>query len=148
MLPAVPRETFTHTSFASAPIDEVWAALDRVETWEAIGGVDRVLDPVIEDGQLKGFSFETITLGTTYLGQARPDRREEGRLMSWSIDNSEIEGKMAVALAATDERTRVTVTVDIESRGLVSSVLFPVIAGALGRGLPRAVDEFARSWAG
>ena len=144
----MPRETFTYTSIASAPISEVWAALDKPETWEAIGGVDRVLDPVIEDGQLKGFSFETITRGKTYLGQARPDRRDEGRLMSWSIANSEIEGKMAVALATTEERTRVTVTLDVESRGLVSTMLFPVIAGALGRGLPKAVDDFAKSLAG
>jgi hypothetical protein len=32
---------------------------------------------------------------------------------------------------------------EVESAGFLSSMFFPVIAGAIGSGLPRAVDEFA-----
>jgi hypothetical protein len=40
------------------------------------------------------------------------------------------------------ETTTVTVTLHVESAGLLSAMFFPVIAGAIGKGLPGAVDGF------
>lgn len=141
---AVPSQTFTHTSMAAVPIDQVWVSLDRPETWEAIGGVDRVFDPIIDaEGRLRGFSFDTVAAGRRYVGVATPNRRDEGRLMSWHIQNSEVRGTTTVELAAGEGGTIVSVTLDVESRGVLSGMFFPVIANAIGSGLPRAVDEFA-----
>jgi len=141
----VPSQTFNHTAVADVPTHEVWASLDRPETWEAIGGVDRVFDPVIDEGgRLQGFSFDTVAAGRRYVGVATPHRREENRLMSWHIQNSEVRGVTTVELRPAGSETTVSVTLEVESRGLLSGMFFPVIAAAIGNGLPSAVDDFAR----
>lgn len=140
----VPSDSFTHTAEATASIGEVWATLDEPSTWEAIGGVDRVFDPRIDaEGRLQGFSFDTIAAGRKYVGVATPDQRLEGRVMSWRIVNSEVRGVTKVELTPSNPSTAITVTIEVESAGLLSSMFFPIIARAIGNGLPRAVDEFA-----
>ncbi|HEX6286378.1 MAG TPA: SRPBCC family protein [Acidimicrobiia bacterium] len=140
----MPSQTFTHTALTDAPAPVVWASLDEPETWEAIGGVDRVFNPTIDgDGRLRGFSFDTVAAGKRYVGVATPHRREEGRLMAWHIQNSEVRGITTVELDTHESQTAVSVTLEVESRGLLSGMFFPVIASAIGNGLPKAVDEFA-----
>ena len=140
----MPSDTFTHTAEAAASVEEVWATLDEPATWESIGGVDRVFDPKVdEEGRLLGFSFDTIAAGRKYVGVATPDQRVEGEIMSWRIKNSEVRGVTKVELVAHNPGTAITVTLEVESAGLLSSVFFPIIAGAIGTGLPRAVDDFA-----
>ena len=125
----------------------VWAALDKPETWEAIGGVDRVHDAVIDaEGRLEGFSFEASAAGQTYPGLATPRAREEGRVMAWEIDTSEVEGVTRVELADESGGTRLTVTVEVESRSILSGVFFPIIASAIGKGLPASVEAFAAAF--
>jgi len=144
----VPSETFTHSATAAAPIERVWASLDEPGTWEAIGGVHRVFDPVIDDqGRLRGFSFDTVAAGRRYVGTARPDRRDEGRLMAWRIQNSEVRGVTMVELEEVEGGTSISVTLEVESVGLLSSMFFPVVAGAIGSGLPQAVNGFAAGYA-
>lgn len=140
----MPSQTFTHRSTSSAPVDEVWAALDRPETWEAIGGVDRVFDPKVDsDGRLQGFSFETLAGGKLYLGVATPDRRVEGEIIAWKVTTSEMRGITSVEVANDGDGTLITVVLEVQSAGFLSSMFFPVIAKAIGSGLPRSVDEFA-----
>lgn len=142
----VPSQTFSHEARTSAPIEEVWSALDRPGTWEAIGGVDRVFDPTVDDqGRLQGFSFETVAAGKRYIGTATPHERAEGQRMAWRIDNSEVRGVTTVALRPVEGGTSITVELQVQSAGFLSSMFFPVIAGAIGNGLPRAVDGFAAS---
>jgi carbon monoxide dehydrogenase subunit G len=140
-------QTFSHTASTATPVDRVWAALDRPETWAAIGGVDRVHDPVVDDeGRLMGFSFETRIGGIAYRGKASPRERMEGSVMAWDIDSPDIRGVTAVRLEGDgDAGTRLTVTLTVESKGMLASMFFPSIAGAVGRGLPGAVEEFAAS---
>lgn len=125
-------------------MDEVWEALDRPQTWEAFGGVDRVYDPVVDaDGRLHGFSFETRAGGRAYQGTATPHERIEGRKMAWHVQNSEVHGVTSVELQPGGSGTRIAVRLEVQSAGLLSSMFFPIIAGAIGNGLPKAVDEFA-----
>lgn len=141
--PAVPSQTFSQSSWTPAPIHQVWATLDRPETWQAIAGIDRVLDPDIDDeGRLQGFSFETVAGGKRHRGTASPHLRIEGTTMAWNVESSEVRGITTVDLETEGSGTRVHVTVQVESVGLLSSMFFPVIASALGNGLPAAVDEF------
>ena len=127
---------------------EVWSALDRPQTWEAIGGVDRVFDPEIDaEGRLQGFSFETVAGGKRYVGVATPHRRVAGEMMAWQIANSEVRGVTSVALSGDEHQTVITVTLEVRSAGFLSSMFFPVIAKAIGSGLPRSVDEFAAALA-
>jgi carbon monoxide dehydrogenase subunit G len=145
----VPSQTFTHSSSTSAPLEEVWAALDRPETWEAIGGVDRVFDAAIdEEGRLRGFSFETVAGGKSYTGVASPHRRVEGETIAWNVNSSEIRGITEVDLERDGETTTVIVTLQVESAGFLSSMFFPVVAKAIGKGMPEAVDGFVASLTG
>lgn len=141
----MPQETFTHTAVAPAPASEVFATLDDPSTWEEIGGVDRVIDPVIDSvGRLQGFSFEVRAAGKKYVGFATPNERREGELMSWRVDTTEIRGITRVSLTPVDGGTEVIVTLEVESKGLLSAMFFPVIASTVGSGLPRSVDDFAQ----
>ena len=141
----MPKDSFTNTATAHAPVQEVWETLDDPSTWEQIGGVDRVIDPVIDSsGRLQGFSFEVRAAGKKYIGFAKPDQRREGEVMSWRVDTTEIRGATRVALKPVDGGTEITVDLEVESKGLLSSMFFPVIASAIGSGLPRSVDEFAQ----
>jgi len=140
----VPKETFSHSSTTTADRSQVWSALDSPSTWEGIGGVDKVIAPVIDkDRRLRGFSFETSVAGRIYLGKATPKAREESRLMAWDIQNSEVRGVTTVRLTDEGPGTRVQVTLEVESVGMFSSMFFPVIAKAIGSGLPQTVDAFA-----
>ncbi len=144
----MPSETFTHIARAAAPSDDVWAALNQPETWENIAGIDRVLDPSIDDeGRLVGFSFDSAVAGKSYRGSAKPDGRAEGSLMAWAIENSEISGRIEVTLEPDDDVTSLHVTLDVSSKGMLSSMFFPVVASTIGAGLPRSVDEFAAGFA-
>jgi carbon monoxide dehydrogenase subunit G len=143
----VPSQTFGHEATTGAPVDAVWAALDQPGTWESIGGVDRVFDPRRDgEGRLVGFSFDTVAGGRKYVGTASRQERVEGTRMGWNIQNSEMRGVTRVTLNPTETGTIVTVTLEVESVGLLSSVLFPIIAGAIGRGLPTAVEEWAAAF--
>lgn len=125
-------------------MDVVWSALDRAETWEGIGGVDRVFDPEIDThGRLRGFSFETVAAGRRYAGTATPYERVEAARMSWKVSNSEVHGTIVVALTPLGDGTSITVTLRVESAGLLASMFFPVIAAAIGNGLPESVESFA-----
>lgn len=140
----MPQETFTHKAIASAPVPDVFATLDEPSTWEQVGGVDRVLDPVIDpDGRLQGFSFEVRAAGKKYVGFATPHERTDNELMSWNVDTTEVRGTTQVALEPVEGGTEITVTLEVESKGLLSAMFFPVIASTIGSALPRSVDEFA-----
>ncbi len=139
---AVPSQTFTHSASTNAPLQAVWAQLDKPQTWEGISGIDRVFDPVIEEGKLSGFSFDTLIAGQRYAGSATPNARTENQVMAWNVTNSEIRGTTKVELDETTSGTLVTVTLDVSSSGFLSGMMFPMIASAISSGLPQAVDDF------
>ena len=140
----MPSQVFSHEATTVAPIETVWAALDQPDTWESIGGVDRVFDPRRDgEGRLVGFSFDTVAGARKYVGTASPHERVEGKRIAWHVQNSEVRGVTSVSLNPTETSTIVTVTLRVESVGMLSSLLFPIIVGAIGRGLPTAVEEFA-----
>ena len=145
----MPDQTFHHSVTTSTDVDTVWNALDQPATWEAIPGVDRVTDPVIDEaGRLQGFAFESFVGGKRYVGRASPADREEGRLMAWDIVTSEIRGRVTVDLEPVDEGTRVGVGLGVEGVGLMGSLFFPVIASAIGSGYPDTVEQFVDSLRG
>lgn len=139
----MPSDSFFHSATAHAPISQIWATFDLPTTWENIGVVDRVFDPRFNDGKLSGFSFETVAAGKKYVGEAIAAGRLEGSVVGWKIRNQEVRGTIEVKLTEAGETTEIRVDLDLESIGLLSTMFFPVVAGAIRSGLPRAVDEFA-----
>lgn len=145
----MPSQTFSATATAAAARETVWSSLDRPETWEAISGIDRVFDSSVDgQGRLQGFTFDTEVAGKKYRGTATPSRRVEGSAMGWNVRNSEIKGTIDVALSETATGTDVTVTLDVESASFISGMIFPMIASAIGSGLPEAVEAFAARFSG
>jgi hypothetical protein len=139
----VPEQSFQHAATTSTSIAEVWSALDEPYTWEAVPGVDRVVDPIVDpSGRLRSFSFETVVGGKTYLGQAAPAGREDEKLMAWDIKTTEIRGRVTVGLSPVDDGTRVFVDLRVEGTGVLGSLFFPIIAGAIGNGFVEAVERF------
>ena len=65
--------------------------------------------------------------------------------MTWNIETSEINGLLSVEIASSKTGSDLTVTLSVESRGMLSSMFFPVIADNIGSGFPKAVKEFAAS---
>lgn len=144
----MPKDRFTHKATIPASPSDVFEALDEPSTWEQVGGVDRVTDAVVDgEGRLQGFSFEVRAAGRSYVGAATPLQRVEDELMSWRVETDEVKGATSVALRAAGEGTEMTVTLEVESKGLLSTMFFPVIAATIGSGLPRSVDDFAERFA-
>lgn len=142
----MPDATFQHSAITTTRAAQVWRTLDRPETWEAIPGVDRVLDPIIDDeNRLRGFAFETGVGGRVYRGQARPAAREEERLMAWEISSSEIRGQVIVAVEPQSDGTRVDFRLEVEGAGFLGSLFFPAIASAIGGEFEQTVEDFVGS---
>lgn len=121
----------------------VWAALQRPESWGAIGGVRKVDGATFDGGGgLTGYRFLVDVGGSTHNGIARRTAVLEGRHMTMEIDTDLIAGQIAVALEPDGDHTGVTVEMTMLSKGLMSVVLFPVIAGAVASGFGQTVEDF------
>jgi hypothetical protein len=102
-----------------------------------------VVDPELDgEGRLQGFGFETKVGGTVYRGKATSAGRDEGRMIAWSIDSSELEGKITVQIEPNGNGTEVGVDLQAEGAGLLGSLIFPVIAAAIGNGFATTVEDF------
>ena len=140
----MPQASFRHTAHVEAPTSEVWAALDRPETWNSIPGVERVHQPVIdESGKLRGFSFDTVVGSTTYEGRATPRYRDEGRAVSWDIANSQVRGRIDVEVESANAGTHLTVSLAITSASLLAGMFFGAISRAVTDGFPQMVEDLA-----
>lgn len=139
----MPTETFTATSHTPASVNRAWTALQRAETWAAIGGVDEITSAVHDaDGNLVSFELAAIVAGKRYPGTARTVHSDPPTSMTIEIDTSELAGTLSVVLTP-ETSAVVDVAFTIRSKGFVSSVFFPAIATAVGSGLPRDVAAFA-----
>ena len=141
----MPTASFAHTATTDRSMDDVWTALQNEQTWSRIGPVEQVWDPVVTGGSLRSFSWRTTVGPTSYEGSAvvrdaSPDR------MHLDLDAGEIAGSLTADLAsAPGGGTAVTVTLVVTSRGMLSTLFFPVVTEAVSSGLPRQVEDFAAS---
>jgi len=145
----MPSATFTHTAHTPTQADEVWDRLQVVDTWSKIGPIDQVWDPVHHSGRLHSYRWSTTVGPTSYRGTARVVEADKPRLMRLQLDAGEMTGDLTTELHHNgDGTTRITVTLAVISRGMLSTLFFPVVAEAIGRGLPRQVDDFAAAFGG
>ena len=95
----MPSATFTETVTIDADPANVWDQLQEPDVWASLGPVQKVWDPIIEDGVLTGFTWSTDIGGKVYEGTGkvishqRPDRYE---LM---LDTSEMSGTITANLS-------------------------------------------------
>lgn len=140
----MPSATFHHTITVDASADDVWDRLQSPEVWGSIGPVQNLWDPVIEDGVLAGFQWSTDIGGVVYKGTGTAtiqDRPDQYQLV---LDTSEMAGTITVDLSKGNPgETIVDVTLELRSKGLLSSMFFPVVSRAIGGGLPDQVEDMA-----
>lgn len=143
----MPSQTFTHREVAPISPAQAWAALQKVETWGEIGGVISVTDAVVDEAGLSGYQFTAEAAGTRYHGRAqRLAAIPEGQ-MTMGIETEQLTGRISVTLAEAGGGTAVGLTMEMSSRGMMTAMLFPVIAGSVGRGFPAVASRFVASLA-
>jgi hypothetical protein len=140
----VAGQTFTHSAGFNASIDDAWQALQSAATWGSIGGVDGVSDAHHgPDGRLLSYSFAAVVAGKRYPGRARVITSQPPDHMIVDIDTSELAGTISVWLQPRPASGFITVELAVRSKGLLSGMMFPLIAGAIGSGLGGNVEAFA-----
>ncbi len=141
----MPRATFTHEVTVHRSMQHVWKRLQDADTYANIGPVEKVWDPVHDDdGVLQQYTWSTTVGRKPYEGSARTVEAHNPSYLKMDLDAGEVAGSLATALeAVTDEVTNLAVTLEIISKGTLSTLFFPVISDAVGRGLPEQVETFA-----
>ncbi|MEA2002730.1 MAG: SRPBCC family protein [Actinomycetota bacterium] len=143
----MPRATFTHQAVADASIGSVWESLQHAETWSNIGPIEDVTEPrVSETGLLKSFRWSTTVAMKRYNGTAEIVTADVEERMKLDLDAREVAGSLDTHLEPNGNGTTVvTVTLEVISRGTLSTLFFPVMSEAIAKGLPTQVDQFAES---
>ncbi len=140
----MPTATFHHGVTVDATREEVWDSLQEPDAWRAVGPVQELWDPVTEGGVLTGFRWSTDLGGVVYNGTGAAVNQQRPDHYSLLLDTSEMAGTITVDLSdANPGGTMVDVTVELQSKGLLSSLFFPVVARAIGDGLEQQIEGMA-----
>ncbi len=139
----MPSERFEHRVSISADRETAWSHLQEAATWEALAGIDQVHD-VVHDagGQLVSYEFVALAGGKRYPGVATVVERERPTRMVLTIDSTEITGSITTDLHE-DSPLELVVALELRSKGLLSTMFFPVVTASVGNGFPTQVNEFA-----
>jgi len=135
-------DTFSHTAPVKVARDRVWAALQEAATWSNIGPIDEVWDAEhADDGTLTSYRWSARAAGRIWKGTATTAETAPGERMRLDLVSPEIVGSIEVAL----HDHRVTVSMEATPRGMLATMFWGTVKGALERGLPDQVEAFARS---
>lgn len=141
----MPRASFSHSVELARPPEEVWTTLQDAATWSGIGPVDNVWEPIHgDDGTLASFRWSAHVGPTSYKGSAVVADATAPNHMKLDLDSSELKGSL-IADIDDGDTTRLAVTLEVTSKGTMGALFFPLIAEAVGRGLPEQVEQFAAS---
>ena len=140
----MPSAVFHNTITVNVPPDTVWDRLQEPDIWRSVGPVQNLWDPTVEDGVLTGFQWSTNIGGVVYNGTGAAVNPERPHHYELILDTSEMAGTISVELAAGNPGgTEVEVALELRSKGLLSSMFFPLVSRAIGNGLPDQIEELA-----
>jgi carbon monoxide dehydrogenase subunit G len=140
----MPSATFTHTVSVDAPPSRAWAVLQDPTTWEKIGPVSGVSNPVYrQDGSLESFDWVADVGGKKYKGEAIAGDYVINERFTMTLDTSEIAGDVVATITPSNPSTDVTVEMTFRTKGMLSAMFFPAIKGALSNGFPQQVEDLA-----
>lgn len=144
----MPRASFSHRAVTPVPVDSVWKQLQLAETWSNIGPVENVSHSQLDgDGRLLSFRWATTVATRHYNGTARVTTADAGSRMRLALDATEVYGSVEAQIeAAGDAGTLITITLEVISRGTLSTLFFPVVRESVARGLPEQVESFAAAF--
>ncbi len=142
----MPSASFSHSVELTRSPTDVWATLQDAATWSGIGPVDKVWEAThADDGTLEGFQWSAHVGPTNYKGSAVTAAATAPSHMTLKLDSGELKGSLTAEIHD-DESSRLTVTLEVASKGAMGSLFFPLISEAIGRGLPEQVERFAASF--
>ncbi len=140
----VPSAAFEHTAIAGTTIETAWQQLQDPGTWQGLAGVEEVFDVHhAPDGLLTAYRFRALAASQVYEGTARAVEAVNPSKIVLDIVTSEVNGRITTHLTEVDGGVAVHVSVSLRSKGFMSTLFFPVVAQAVGSGLPKQVDAFA-----
>jgi hypothetical protein len=142
----VPSDIFRHSAVTVVPTRSVWTQLQDPDTWKAMGGIDEIHDPRIEDDLLKGFSFTSKIAGTPYRGRATTTESLHQERMVVDIDTSELRAVLTVELAPIDASTKLDVTMKLSSKSFLASMMWGLVSATVGSGLPERTAEMVAAF--
>lgn len=125
-------------------VDEIWPLLQRLETWEDIGGMHDLRDARVDrNGDLEGFAFSIETpIGDIRDDAAvttnRPDRPGDGASLTAVADSKGI--RVTVSLSLTPNGDASTVA-DFSIEGRSTSFLTRPLVGTLRDTLESGIDR-------
>jgi hypothetical protein len=127
-------------------VDRVWERLQHAATWAGIGPIDSVWDATVDRGRLASFRWAAIAAGRSWEGGARTIRAVPGELMELALSSPEIQGSITCALAATGQTScTATITLEAEASGLLASLFWGTVDGAIRSNFAGHVEAFAKS---
>ena len=128
----MPSASFSHAVHLSRTASEVWARLQDATTWSQIGPVDSVWEQThAADGTLESFRWSAHVGPTKYKGSAEVALAEAPHHMKLLLDSSELRGSLIADIDDGDP-TRLAVRLEVESKGAIAAMFFPLIAETIG----------------
>lgn len=113
-------------------------------TWELLGPIDEVSDPVHDDVRLVSFRWRTRAAGRDIEGTAAATDASFPEHFRLTLDAGEIGGVLEATLAGEDT-TQLEVTLRISPKGPLATLFFPAVREVVGSGFVDHVEEFAAS---
>jgi carbon monoxide dehydrogenase subunit G len=139
----MPSSSFEHSIAVDAPIGRVWDALMLPDTWAAIGPVQEVWDPVFDGPTLVGYRWSTTVGSKAFNGTARAVAHDRPTSYATDLDAGEMAGRISIELVERSPETEMLVRLDFQTKGLLSSMFFPLIRDAIAKGFPQQIEDFA-----
>lgn len=144
----MPRGSYAHRVGVPASATDVWERFQDPRTWEGIGPIDDVRDVHVDGDRLVSFSWSTHVGPSRYRGRSSIVENVPGKRIVMRLDSTEMGGALAVDLDDGGDETTIEVTLDVVTKGTMSSLFFPIISETITRGLAAQVEQFAASWDG
>jgi carbon monoxide dehydrogenase subunit G len=141
----MPSATYRSSVTVDADRPAVWDRLQDPDIWRSIGPVQDLWNPELDDGELTGFQWSTDIGGVTYEGTGTATDRDRPSRYELVLDTSEMAGTISVDLAEANpgDGTAIDVTLELRSKGLLSSMFFPIVSKAVGEGLADQIQDLA-----
>ena len=140
----MPSATFTETVAIDAAPGEVWDRLQEPDIWASVGPVQKVWDPTIDDRVLRNFKWSTNIGGKVYEGVGTALEHERPHRYVLDLDAGEMARKISTDLTdGNPGGTVIDVSIELRSKGMLSSLFFPAIKNAVGSGFPEQVADMA-----
>ncbi len=138
----MPSATFTETVAIDAAPNDVWDRLQNPSIWESVGPVQKVWDPNIDNGVLLSFKWSTDIGGKVYEGVGTALEHQRPARYVLDLDAGEMAGKVTSVLSSGNPGgTEAEVSIELRSKGMLSSLFFPAIKNAVGSGFPEQVTD-------